>query len=40
MTLTARQRLRPLDAGDTPFILELLNEPGWLRFIGDRGNSG
>ena len=40
MTLTARQRLRPLDAGNAAFILELLNEPGWLRFIGDRGNSG
>lgn len=23
--------------GDAPFILELLNEPDWLRFIGDRG---
>ena len=38
MTLrTARLRLRPVDAGDAAFIFELLNEPGWLRFIGDRG---
>lgn len=22
---------------DAPFIVELLNEPGWLRFIGDKG---
>ena len=39
MTLPAPLGLRPLDAGDAAFILELLNEPGWLRFIGDRGNS-
>jgi [ribosomal protein S5]-alanine N-acetyltransferase len=37
MTLTARLRLRPLDTGDAAVIHELLNEPGWLRFIGDRG---
>jgi len=34
---TERLRLRRLVAEDAPFILELLNEPGWLRFIGDRG---
>lgn len=34
---TERLRLRPLVGADAPFILELLNEPGWLRFIGDRG---
>ncbi|MBI2214317.1 MAG: GNAT family N-acetyltransferase [Acidobacteria bacterium] len=34
---TERLRLRPLDADDAPFILELLNEPSWIRFIGDRG---
>lgn len=34
---TPRLRLRQLVADDAPFILELLNEPGWLRFIGDRG---
>jgi RimJ/RimL family protein N-acetyltransferase len=33
---TERLMLRRLDAGDAPFILELVNEPGWLRFIGDR----
>jgi RimJ/RimL family protein N-acetyltransferase len=34
---TERLRLRPLTAEDAPFILELLNEPSWIRFIGDRG---
>jgi RimJ/RimL family protein N-acetyltransferase len=34
---TARLHLRPLTADDAPFILELLNEPSWIRFIGDRG---
>lgn len=34
---TARLRLRRLCAGDAPFILRLLTDPGWLRFIGDRG---
>lgn len=34
---TERLRLRPLSADDAPFILELLNEPSWIRFIGDRG---
>ncbi|HSN18129.1 MAG TPA: GNAT family N-acetyltransferase [Gammaproteobacteria bacterium] len=34
---TPRLRLRQLVTEDAPFILELLNEPGWLRFIGDRG---
>jgi ribosomal-protein-alanine N-acetyltransferase len=34
---TERLLLRELHAGDAPFVLELLNEPGWLRFIGDRG---
>jgi RimJ/RimL family protein N-acetyltransferase len=33
---TSRLDLRPFDAGDEPFILELLNDPGWIRFIGDR----
>lgn len=37
---TARLRLRPLVADDAPFILELLNEPSWIRFIGDRGVRG
>lgn len=34
---TERLTLRELDGGDAGFILELLNEPGWLRYIGDRG---
>ena len=33
---TGRLRLREFTLDDTPFILELLNSPGWLRFIGDR----
>jgi RimJ/RimL family protein N-acetyltransferase len=34
---TARLQLRPLVAADAAFILQLLNEPSWLRWIGDRG---
>src|SRR4051812_3493153 len=34
---TKRLRLRRLFPADAPFILRLLNEPSWLRFIGDRG---
>ena len=34
---TDRLVLRRLSAADAPFILELLNEPSFLRFIGDRG---
>lgn len=34
---TDRLRLRRLVLDDAPFILRLLNEPSWLRFIGDRG---
>lgn len=33
---TARLRLSSLAPGDSGFILELLNSPGWLAFIGDR----
>src|ERR1051325_5804180 len=33
---TARLKLRELGADDAAFILELVNEPGWLRFVGDR----
>lgn len=33
---TLRLRLRELTGDDAAFILELVNEPGWLRFIGDR----
>jgi RimJ/RimL family protein N-acetyltransferase len=34
---TKRLVLRRLTAEDAPFILELLNDPDWLRFIGDKG---
>ena len=34
--VTQRLRLDRLTAEDAPFILELENEPDWLRFIGDR----
>ncbi|MBL8513121.1 MAG: GNAT family N-acetyltransferase [Betaproteobacteria bacterium] len=33
---TNRLRLRPFSLADAPFVIELLNDPGWLRFIGDR----
>ena len=33
---TARLTLRAFTQGDAGFIVELLNNPGWLRFIGDR----
>lgn len=33
---TGRLELRWFNADDAAFILELLNEPGWLRFIGDK----
>ncbi len=36
-TETDRLRLRRLEASDASFILRLVNEPSWLRFIGDRG---
>jgi ribosomal-protein-alanine N-acetyltransferase len=34
---TPRLRLRRMTTDDAPFILELLNDPGFLTFIGDRG---
>jgi len=34
---TDRLVLRRLSAEDGEFVLQLLNEPSWLRFIGDRG---
>jgi RimJ/RimL family protein N-acetyltransferase len=34
---TLRLRLRHLSPTDAPFILELLNEPDFIRNIGDRG---
>ncbi|RYD87154.1 MAG: N-acetyltransferase [Sphingobacteriales bacterium] len=33
---TERLILRELTQQDAPFILELVNTPGWLRYIGDR----
>lgn len=33
---TARLHLRRLEPSDAPFILRLVNEPSWLRYIGDR----
>jgi len=33
---TERLRLRQFHLGDSPFIIELLNSPDWLEFIGDR----
>lgn len=33
---TERLRLRKFTLGDTKFIIELLNSPGWIEFIGDR----
>jgi RimJ/RimL family protein N-acetyltransferase len=34
---TGRLALRELELSDAPFILQLLNDPGWIRYIGDRG---
>lgn len=34
---TDRLVLRRLTEADAPFILQLVNEPSWLQFIGDRG---
>lgn len=34
---TERLVVRQLSSGDAEFILRLLNEPSWLRFIGDKG---
>jgi RimJ/RimL family protein N-acetyltransferase len=34
---SARLLLRELNGGDAAFILELLNEPSFLKYIGDKG---
>jgi len=34
---TERLVLRRLNMDDAPFILKLVNEPSWLRYIGDKG---
>jgi len=33
---TERLRLRWFDRSDAPFVFRLLNEPDWIRFIGDK----
>jgi RimJ/RimL family protein N-acetyltransferase len=33
---TERLRLKQFTFDDIPFVIELLNSPGWLQFIGDR----
>ena len=35
--LTSRLRLRPLIMDDAKFILELVTDPDWLTYIGDKG---
>ena len=37
IVVTERLILRTLVLEDAPFILELVNDPDWLRYIGDRG---
>jgi RimJ/RimL family protein N-acetyltransferase len=37
MIETARLALRQLTTDDAAFILELVNDPAWIAFIGDRG---
>lgn len=34
---TERLSLRPITEADAPFVLELLNDAGWIANIGDRG---
>lgn len=34
---TGRLHFAPLDTGDAPFLVALLNDPDFLRHIGDRG---
>ena len=34
---TDRLTIRELDEDDAPFLLELLNDPGFITYIGDRG---
>ena len=36
ITTTARIRLRELEHSDDAFIMKLVNDPLWLRFVGDR----
>lgn len=34
---TERLNLREMSAADAGFVLEILNDPGFIRFVGDRG---
>ena len=34
---TSRLTIRPFTLDDAAFIVELVNDPDWLRFIGDKG---
>lgn len=34
--VTDRLTLRPFTLNDTPFILDLVNSPAWIEYIGDR----
>jgi [ribosomal protein S5]-alanine N-acetyltransferase len=36
MIKTERFRLRPLTLADAEFIIDLVNDPDWLRYIGDK----
>jgi RimJ/RimL family protein N-acetyltransferase len=36
MLVSARLLLRQLNSNDAPFVLALLNQPSWLRYIGDK----
>lgn len=37
IAVSSRMNLRHLNEKDAPFVLEIVNSPGWLRYIGDRG---
>ena len=34
---TGRLNLREMSEADAAFVLEVLNDPGFIRFVGDRG---
>ncbi|QEC45047.1 GNAT family N-acetyltransferase [Pseudobacter ginsenosidimutans] len=34
---TSRMTIRELTSDDAAFVLEIVNSPGWLQYIGDRG---
>lgn len=37
---TSRLTIRKLTVADAPFILQLVNDPAWLKFIGDKNIHG